>query len=84
MGCCGHWHDRTSSASPPRLAQTFIKVVNYQHLMPTRYTLEVDLKNVVGLDCVDNSTKKVEANKAAKALLEEKFKSGKNRWFFSK
>ncbi|KAL4445381.1 hypothetical protein ABPG77_011206 [Micractinium sp. CCAP 211/92] len=64
--------------------KTFIKVVNYQHMMPTRYTLEVDLKGVVTPDCVDNSTKKVEANKAAKALMEDKFKSGKNRWFFTK
>jgi large subunit ribosomal protein L27e len=52
--------------------------------MPTRYTLEVELKGVVTPDCADNSTKKVEANKEAKKLLEEKFKSGKNRWFFSK
>ncbi|PRW05844.1 60S ribosomal L27-3-like [Chlorella sorokiniana] len=64
--------------------KTFIKTVNYQHMMPTRYTLEVDLKGVVTTDCIDNSTKKVEANKEAKALLEEKFKSGKNRWFFTK
>ncbi len=64
--------------------QTFIKVANYQHIMPTRYTLEVELKGVVTADCIDNSTKKVEANKEAKALLEEKFKSGKNRWFFAK
>lgn len=71
-----------SLCSPP--VQTFIKVVNYQHLMPTRYTLEVDLKSVVTADTVDNSTKKVEANKEAKALLEEKFKSGKNRWFFTR
>lgn len=47
--------------------------------MPTRYTLEVDLKAVVTPDCADNGTKKVEANKEAKALLEDKFKSGKNR-----
>jgi hypothetical protein len=68
---------------PPRL-QTFIKLVNYQHIMPTRYTLEVELKGVVTPDCVDNSSKKVEANKEVKALLEDKFKSGKNRWFFTK
>lgn len=42
-------------------------------------TPQVDLKGVVTAECVDNSTKKVEANKEAKALLEEKFKSGKNR-----
>lgn len=72
------------AALPSWMVQTFIKVANYQHIMPTRYTLEVELKGVVTADCIDNSTKKVEANKEAKALLEEKFKSGKNRWFFAK
>lgn len=46
-----------------RAAQTFIKVVNYQHMMPTRYTLDVDLKAVVTQDVLDNSTKKQEARK---------------------
>lgn len=64
--------------------KTFIKTVNYQHMMPTRYQLEVDLKNVVTSDCIDNSSKREEAGKEAKKLLEEKFKSGKNRWFFTK
>jgi large subunit ribosomal protein L27e len=53
-------------------------------MMPTRYTLEVDLKDVVTRECIDNSTKRKESNIEAKKLLEEKFKSGKNRWFFSK
>ena len=43
--------------------QTFVKVVNYQHIMPTRYTLDVDLKSVVTVDVVDNSTKRKEACK---------------------
>ena len=43
--------------------QTFIKAVNYQHMMPTRYTLDVDLKGVVSADVLDNSTKKEEARK---------------------
>ncbi|GAB4818179.1 hypothetical protein N2152v2_005225 [Parachlorella kessleri] len=64
--------------------KTFVKAVNYQHMMPTRYTLDVELKGVVSADVLDNSTKKEEARKAAKGLFEEKFKSGKNRWFFSK
>ncbi|KAF5825972.1 60S ribosomal protein L27 [Dunaliella salina] len=63
--------------------KTFIKTVNYNHLMPTRYTLDLDLKNVTG-DVLENTTKKVEARKECKKLLEEKFKTGKNRWFFSK
>jgi hypothetical protein len=37
--------------------------VNYQHLMPTRYQLDVDLKAVVTQDTLDNATKKVEARK---------------------
>lgn len=64
--------------------KTFTKVVNYQHMMPTRYTLDADLKNVITSDSLENSTKRTEANKEAKAILEEKFKSGKNRWFFTK
>ncbi len=47
-----------------RGAQTFIKVVNYQHMMPTRYTLDVDLKSVVTQDVLDNASKKQEARKA--------------------
>eukprot|EP00955_Chlamydomonas_euryale_P111013 366031-Chlamydomonas_euryale.AAC.17 len=48
---------------PTRCAITFIKTVNYNHLMPTRYTLDVDFKGVVSGEVIDNSTKKVEAAK---------------------
>jgi large subunit ribosomal protein L27e len=54
--------------------KTFIKNINYTHLMPTRYSL----------DALDNATKKVAAQKEAKKLLEEKFKTGKSRWFFTR
>lgn len=64
--------------------QTFIKTVNYNHLMPTRYTLEVDLKATVTPDVLENSTKKVAARKEAKKVLEERFKTGKSRWFFTR
>merc|ERR1711976_358750 len=60
--------------------KTFVKMVNYNHIMPTRYTLDVDLKSVVTTDVADNSTKRTEARKEAKKLMEEKFKTGKNRW----
>ena len=64
--------------------KTFTKVVNYQHLMPTRYTLDADLKNVITSESLENGTSRTAANKEAKSILEEKFKSGKNRWFFTK
>ncbi|CAN1259901.1 60S ribosomal protein L27-2 [Linum perenne] len=66
----------------------FVKVVNYRHLMPTRYTLDVDLKEVlkevVTPDVLQTKDKKVTAAKEVKAKLEERFKTGKNRWFFTK
>ncbi len=43
--------------------QTFIKVVNYQHMMPTRYTLDVDLKAAVPADVLDQEDKKDEARR---------------------
>ena len=57
--------------------------INYNHLMPTRYTIDVDLKSVVTSDVMENSSKRTEACKASKKALEERFATGKNRWFFS-
>ena len=50
------------------LVQTFIKVANYQHIMPTRYTLEVDLKNLVTNEALENSTKRTEARKVCSSF----------------
>merc|ERR1712060_459533 len=63
--------------------KTFVKTVNYNHLMPTRYTLDVDLNSVVTADALENATKKLAARKEVKKLFEERFKTGKNRWFYS-
>ena len=70
----------------------FLKYVNYTHLMPTRYALEVELKSVVTTDLVNgsqaNPTARQNARKEVKKLLEEKYnnslKTGKNKWFFQK
>ncbi|CAM8894020.1 unnamed protein product [Rhodiola kirilowii] len=64
--------------------KVFLKLVNYSHIMPTRYTLDVDLKDVVTPDVLQSKDKKVTAAKEAKSRFEERFKTGKNRWFFSK
>lgn len=58
--------------------------MNYNHLMPTRYVLDLDLKATVTTDALESKTKRVAAGKEAKKLLEERFKTGKNRWFFTK
>ncbi|KAK4613515.1 60S ribosomal protein L27-B [Fulvia fulva] len=62
----------------------FIKVINYNHLMPTRYTLELEgLKGVVTNETFTDVTQREEAKKVVKKALEERYTSGKNRWFFT-
>lgn len=62
----------------------FIKVVNYNHLMPTRYTLELEgLKGSVTPDTFKEVSQREDAKKTVKKTLEERYTSGKNRWFFT-
>jgi large subunit ribosomal protein L27e len=62
----------------------FIKVINYNHLMPTRYTLELEgLKGVVSSDTFKEVSQREDAKKTVKKVLEERYTSGKNRWFFT-
>eukprot|EP01122_Echinamoeba_exundans_P000007 TRINITY_DN10003_c0_g1_i1.p1 TRINITY_DN10003_c0_g1~~TRINITY_DN10003_c0_g1_i1.p1 ORF type:complete len:134 (-),score=46.85 TRINITY_DN10003_c0_g1_i1:352-753(-) len=62
----------------------FIKVVNYNHLMPTRYNLEnLELKGVVDEHSVQADKKKKSKNKL-RTLLQERYNSGSNKWFFTK
>lgn len=76
--------DSAKKTAKKSRVKTFVKLVNYQHLMPTRYTLDVDLKDVVSLESLQSRDKKVTAAKDTKKRLEDRFKSGKNRWFFTK
>jgi len=66
--------------------KAFIKLVNYTHMMPTRYNLDGDLKATVSTDVLEKGaeSKKEEALKSVKKIFEERFKTGKNRWFFTK
>ena len=62
----------------------FVKVVNYNHLMPTRYNLELEgLKGVVTSDTFKEVSQREEAKKNVKKAFEERYQSGKNRWFFT-
>ncbi|XWS30938.1 hypothetical protein CRYUN_Cryun23aG0033900 [Craigia yunnanensis] len=62
----------------------FVKLVNYQHLMPTRYTLDVDLKDVITVDALQTKDKKVAACKATNERFKDKIKNEEKRWFFTK
>ena len=60
------------------------QVINYNHLFPTRYALELEgLKGVVSNDTFKEVSQREEAKKAIKKLFEERYQSGKNRWFFT-
>ena len=62
----------------------FIKVINYNHLMPTRYNLELEgLKGVVTADTFKEVSQREDAKKTVKKAFEERYQSGKNRWFFT-
>jgi large subunit ribosomal protein L27e len=70
--------DKRSKVKP------FIKVVNYNHLMPTRYTLELEgLKGTLTSDTFKEVSQREDAKKTVKKVLEERYLSGKNRWFFT-
>jgi large subunit ribosomal protein L27e len=62
----------------------FIKAINYNHLMPTRYTLELEgLKGALTADTFKEVSQREDAKKNIKKVLEERYTSGKNRWFFT-
>merc|ERR1712212_730546 len=55
------------------------------HLMPTRYSIDVTMeKSVVNKDCFRDPALRKKARKEIKDKLEERYKMGKNKWFFTK
>jgi large subunit ribosomal protein L27e len=62
----------------------FIKIINYNHLMPTRYTLDLEgLKGSVAHDTFKEVSARQESKKNIKKVFEERFATGKNKWFFT-
>ncbi|CAG8537213.1 15638_t:CDS:1 [Acaulospora morrowiae] len=80
----------TKRMGPKRIAKRsrvkpFIKIINYNHLMPTRYVFELDdIKQLVTPEVFKEPTQRETAKKALRKSLKEKYTSGKNRWFFDK
>ncbi|EFA09345.2 60S ribosomal protein L27-like Protein [Tribolium castaneum] len=62
----------------------FVKVLNYNHLMPTRYS--VDLTSDVKITPKDlkDPMKRKKVRFQTRVKFEERYKSGKNKWFFQK
>jgi len=61
----------------------FVKFVNYNHLMPTRYGLDLDLKGVIKGNALEKGQRK-KTRKQLKKVFEARYQSGKNKWFFTK
>ncbi|CAG7850067.1 60S ribosomal protein L27-A [Serendipita indica DSM 11827] len=61
----------------------FLKTVNCTHLFPTRYALELEgLKGCASADTFKEPSQREDAKKTIKKLFEERYVSGKNKWFF--
>ena len=63
----------------------FIKCFNYTHLMPTRYLVDIPFdKSVTARDVIKDRAKRKKARMELKTKFQERYKTGKNKWFFSK
>ena len=63
--------------------QRRVQVINYSHLFPTRYAIELDsLKGSVQSETFKEPSQREDAKKIIKKQLEERHASGKNKWFF--
>ena len=60
-----------------------MQVINYSHLFPTRYAFELEgLKGTVSSETFKEPSQREDAKKNIKKQLEERYQSGKNKWFF--
>lgn len=63
----------------------FVKLVNYNHLMPTRYTFDIEsFKSAVSADALEEPSQREKAKEVVKKAFEERHRAGKNKWFFTK
>nr|XP_034995904.1 60S ribosomal protein L27-like [Zootoca vivipara] len=83
-------HKVTASMGKKKIAKrskikSFAKVYSYKHLMPTRYSVDIPLdKTIVNKDVFRGPVLKRKARLEAKVKFEERYKTGKNKWFFQK
>jgi len=61
----------------------FLKVINQQHVMPTRYGLDVPLANVLKGATLEDVSVRHHKEADVKRAFQERYNTGKNRWFFS-
>eukprot|EP01064_Diplonema_japonicum_P020858 TRINITY_DN30434_c0_g1_i1.p1 TRINITY_DN30434_c0_g1~~TRINITY_DN30434_c0_g1_i1.p1 ORF type:complete len:135 (+),score=42.47 TRINITY_DN30434_c0_g1_i1:58-462(+) len=59
----------------------FIKVVNHNHMMPTRYNLDLP-SDAKGKISAAEESKKVASKKLVRQVFQSRYAAGKNKWFF--
>merc|ERR1739838_395293 len=65
--------------------KAFVKVINFNHIMPTRYSVDIAInKEYINKEALKDTTQKRRARAHVKSLFEERYKTGKNKWFFQK
>ena len=67
----------TNKVEKRRQMRAFLKVVNYRHVMPTRYTLDIheQIKTLVGDDTLIDASKKATASRKINQAFETRFKN---------
>nr|ACO14886.1 60S ribosomal protein L27 [Caligus clemensi] len=63
----------------------FLKVLNYNHMMPTRYVVDIKFeKDAINKEVLKDPMKKKKAKQIVRNDFEDKYKGGSNKWFFQK
>jgi len=76
---CSKRNNRVSDVN----LRAHVQVINYSHLFPTRYAFELEgLKGTVSSDTFKEPSQREDSKKNIKKQLEERYQSGKNKWFF--
>lgn len=61
-----------------------LQLLNYNHVMPTRYNVsDISLDKISAKDLKDPVKRKTHRFQT-RVKFEEKYKAGKNKWFFTK
>lgn len=51
----------------------FIKYINYNHIMPTRYAVDIDLKKVLDEGALNEPEARIESRKTIKKVFEDRY-----------
>lgn len=60
------------------------QILNYNHLMPTRYSVDLTSDLKVTTKDLKDPMKRKKVRFQTRVKLEERYKQGKNKWFFQK